>query len=96
MRQLTSKTYKNITGTINDGQSNVSLSLNAMYNNILIINKTTGKTLNVKLNETTNDNIGVDTTYNNPLSITNMDIYQVYLSNSSGVTITYQILLTGV
>jgi hypothetical protein len=94
-RTLTSKKYKVYSGTIVTGSTNTSLGLNAMFNSGVFINKTTGKTLNVKLNKNTNDNIPIDTVYTSPLTIDDMDITDVYLSNSSGDTITYLIILKG-
>jgi hypothetical protein len=90
------KAYRVYAGTIANGQQNISLGIDQMFTSISVTNKTSGKTLVVKLNSILNDELPVDTTYLSPLDMNDIDINNVYLSNTSGSSISYLIILMGI
>ena len=94
MKNFTSWGYNYWSGTLANGASDTSLGMTKAYNNVTIINKSTGD-LKIKFNKKTNDTITVDNTYVSPLEISDMDLNQVYMTNDSGGNIEYIIIATG-
>ena len=92
--------YESISGTIGDGGSDISISLGDITTgyNINILNKTTDTVLIAKLNDIANDQIKAinDTTLGTiGIDLTGQKFTSLYLSNSSGESINYEIVIQG-
>lgn len=91
--------YDVFSSTITNGQSDINIpfvNVTTAYN-ILILNKTTGTTLKVKLDGTGNTALLANNDndeFGKALSGQNFD--SIHLTNDSGSTITYEITISGV
>jgi len=94
--------YHSVTGSITSVATDVSLSMGSVTTaySVTISNKTTESLLQVKLNTTSNDSIMIgDLTSEDLLltkSITKQKIDKIFLRNTSGKTISYDIDMQGV
>ena len=91
--------YDVFTGTINTATTDSAISFSDVTTGyaVQIVNQTSSTTLDVKFNGTGNSNIPiVNDTDRIGKSFSDQNISSIHLSNTSGSTITYEIVLTGV
>ena len=91
--------YDVFTGTINTALTDQALTFSNVTTGytVSILNKTDSTTLHVKLSGTGNDNIPiVNDTNSIGKSFSEQNITSIHLSNTSGSTITYEVILSGV
>ena len=91
--------YDVFTGTINTALTDQALTFSNVTTGyaVQILNKTSSTTLHAKFSGTGNTNIPiVNDTDSMGKSFTEQNITSIHLSNTSGSTITYEVILTGV